>query len=317
MSQQVKLVCPNRAKKLLQPVLRTLFPTLDERVRVRIRQRDDRRYWRQQVDLFERLSDVAGKPSHIEIETISRCNSTCAFCPVNRSVDPRPFQRMEAELFHRIIDDLAAWDYDRVLNLYSNNEPFLDKRIFEFAAYAHSRLPRAIIRISSNGTALDVDKVERILPSLSRLTISDYNDRLALHDHVRAIIEHLNAHQPALAAKVVVCLRQLDEVKTNRAGRAPNRTVETATYRSRCAYPFFQMVIRPDGKVSLCCNDALGEVTLGDVAQNSVRHVWHSVERQRVQEAMRAGRDKLPICSKCDTMSAAKPRRIRKAIRRE
>ena len=26
----------------------------------------------------------------VEIETISRCNNTCAFCPVNRHVDPPP-----------------------------------------------------------------------------------------------------------------------------------------------------------------------------------------------------------------------------------
>lgn len=314
MAHTVKLVHVRDRNKRLRGALRSLMPHLYERVSVLLTTWRDRRYWRQQGRLFESLPRLTDKPFHIEIETLNRCNSTCAFCPVNRLVDPRPFERMDAALFRRIIDELAAWDYDRLLNLYSNNEPFLDKRLYEFTAYARDHLPRAFVQITSNGTALNVDRVERILPFLSRLIINNYSTDSALHDNVRAIVEHLQARRPDLAPKLVVFRRQLDEFKTNRAGRAPNRPATTTTYRSRCAYPFFQMVIRPDGKISLCCHDALGEVTLGDLRQETLRSAWQSEARRQAQTAMLAGRDTLPLCAQCDNLSWAKPQRLRAAL---
>jgi radical SAM protein with 4Fe4S-binding SPASM domain len=315
MAHNVNLVHVRDKQKRLRGALRSLMPDLYEHVSVLLTTWRDRRYWRQQGTLFESLPEVTEKPFHIEIETLNRCNSTCGFCPVNRLVDPRPLERMDEALFRRIIDELAAWDYDRLLNLYSNNEPFLDKRLYDFTAYARAQLPRAFIQITSNGTALNAAKVERILPFLSRLIINNYSSRSALHDNVRAIVEHLQAKRPDLAPKLLVFLRQLDEFKTNRAGRAPNRPVATTTYRSRCAYPFFQMVIRPDGKISLCCHDALGEVTLGDLRQDALRSVWQSEARRQAQTAMLAGRDTMPLCAQCDNLSWAKPQRLRTALR--
>ncbi len=94
----------------------------------------------------------------------------------------------------------------------------------------------------------------------------------------------------------------------------PNRAVKTVTYHGRYAYPFFQVVIRPDGKISLCCNDSLGEITLGDVGRQSIRDAWQSNVRQEVQKAMLEGRDQITLCAKCDTVSWAKPKRIAVAV---
>ncbi|MCP5368492.1 MAG: SPASM domain-containing protein [Hyphomicrobiales bacterium] len=312
MEPQVRLVYPK--DKPLKEWLRARLPRAYEAVVALNTRLKDRRYRRLQEDLFGHLAGMSEQPFHVEIETLNKCNSTCAFCPVNRDSDPRPTMRMDEALFRRIIDELADWDYRNVVNLFSNNEPFLDKRIFEFTEYARERLPHAFIQIISNGTALNVENTERILPHLSRLIVNNYSTRLVLHDNVQAIVDHLNAHRPDLAGKMVVGFRLLDEVKTNRAGNAPNRTVSETVYTSRCAYPFFQMVIRPDGKVSLCCNDALGEVTLGDAGTGALRAAWNSPERRQVQRAMLAGRDGIDLCRTCDNLSWAKPRRIAEAV---
>lgn len=264
--------------------------------------------------VFRRLAAAAGKPAHIEIETLNKCNSTCCFCPVNRNVDPRKAMRMDEALFRRIIDELAAWDYRGTLNLFSNNEPFLDKRIFDFAAYARAKLPLAIVQIISNGTALDAAGAERILPDLSRMVINNYATAYKLHANVAAIVAHLEARRPELADKLVVGYRLLDELKTNRAGNAPNRKARPTHFKSPCAYPFFQMVIRPDGKLSMCCNDALGEDTLGDVAAEGVKGAWLNANRRSVQQAMLKGRHAIPLCAKCDNLAWSRPKRIAKAV---
>lgn len=261
-------------------------------------------------------------------------------------------RRMDEGLFRSIIDQLVAWNHTGVVNLFSNNEPFLDRRICDFADYARDKLPGAFLQVISNGAALDVPRVERILPKLSRLIVNNYSRTPALNPNIAAIVAHLDARRPELAGRMVVGLRLLDEFKTNRAGNAPNRSRRPAPaiagpgdggytstesvpvsrvasrgtrlansrkpvlarFRSRCAYPFFQMVIRPDGKISLCCNDALGEVTIGDVSQQPLPVAWASPERRAVQAAMLRGRDAIALCAGCDNLSWAKPRRITAAL---
>jgi radical SAM protein with 4Fe4S-binding SPASM domain len=72
------------------------------------------------------------------------------------------------------------------------------------------------------------------------------------------------------------------------------------------------MVVRPDGKLSLCCNDALGEETLGDLSVQSLREAWNDNRRRLVQDLMLKGRDKLDTCRHCDNQYVAKPQRVRR-----
>lgn len=271
----------------------------------------DRRYFYfRQREAFANIADAFAMPYHVEIETINRCNSTCSFCPVNRLVDPRAPMTMPDSLFRKIIDDLGRMEFAGILNLFSNNEPFLDKRIFGFAEYARAALPRAAIHLYSNGTPLDAAKVERILPHIDGLRINNYATTPDLHANVRKLVDRLNAGPPDAAAEVRVYLRLLDEFKSSRAGNAPNRRDVFGTYRSRCAYPFYQLVIRPDGKSSLCCNDALGQETIGDLAEQTVAQAWNDPRRREVQALMLKGRDKLDICRHCDNLYVAKPTRV-------
>ncbi|MAM68350.1 MAG: radical SAM protein [Rhodospirillaceae bacterium] len=271
-------------------------------------------WWITQREKFEKLSDRAEMPTHIEIETVNRCNSTCSFCPVNRLVDPRDGARMTEDTFQEIIDELRDWNYTGTLNLFSNNEPFLDKRIFDFIDIARKNLPDAYIQIITNGTLLTPEKAVAALENLTNMVINNYAPTHELHDNLKKVVEHLETNRPDLAAKVTVGYRSTEEVKTNRAGNAPNRNKLPTIFRSRCAYPFVQMVVRPDGKVSMCCNDALGQETLGDVAQDGLRKAWNDPVRKELQELMIAGRHKIDLCATCDNLGWASPRRVARLI---
>jgi len=310
---QVRFSTPR--KRVLRNYFITHHPGLYEWFKVKRWTLKDRVLWWRQGRLFHEVARHADRPSHIEIETINRCNGTCSFCPVNRFVDPRESARMPEDLFKRIIDDLKAWHYTGTLNLFSNNEPFLDKRIFAFLDYAREQLPDAYIQIISNGTPLTTAKAVAALEKLSNMVINNYAPQQVLHPNVQEIVDHLNSERPDLAGKLVVGFRNTEEVKTNRAGNAPNRNHTPPDFHSRCAYPFFQMVIRPDGKVSMCCNDALGETTLGDVARDGVRKAWTSQERRDIQVRMLERRDTIALCAKCDNLSWSSPKRVRALMR--
>jgi MoaA/NifB/PqqE/SkfB family radical SAM enzyme len=300
-------------KRRLEKLFRNRAPGLFARLATLGKYLKDRRYfYLRQGREFASLADDFPVPYVVDIETFNKCNSTCAFCPVNRFADPRETMRMSEELFTKIVEDLRAIGFNGILHLFSNNEPFLDKRIFHFAEVARNRLPHAIIEIYTNGTALNIEKTESILKHLTHLYINNYAKTPTLHRNIQDIVDHIDNHRPDLATKISVNLRGLDEFISTRAGNAPNRAKARFAYKSRCAYPFFEMVVRPDGKLSLCCNDALGQETLGDLSVQSVCEAWNDPRRKEVQALMLQGRHKLDICRGCDNFYVAKPDRVRK-----
>lgn len=238
--------------------------------------------------------------TQIHIETISRCNGGCSFCPVNRFDDPRPTERMKESLFRSIIDQLAAVEYTGLVYFQLNNEPLLDKRLYDFIDYARSRLPRAFLSVWTNGTALNLDKFRRLVTALDSLVIDNYNDDLVLNPPVQEIHDFCLAN-PEWGRKLRIKYRRENEMLDTRASGAPNRGY-IETLASPCLYPFKQINVRPDGKISLCCNDALGAMTLGDLSTASILDVWHGESYDNIRKILRDGRKGIDICEGCDTL---------------
>ena len=182
-------------RKELNPGFRGRFPRLSElHQTLRMVLKDRRYFYYKQGRSFFALREDYPLPRAIEIETINKCNSTCGFCPVNRFSDPRPLARMAEQVFRKIIDDLASHRSSGFLALYSNNEPLLDRRIFDFAAYARQALPRATISIFTNGQARHrqggSDSAEP-RPAADQ----HYGRTPELHPNIAQIVEHLDAER--------------------------------------------------------------------------------------------------------------------------
>lgn len=253
-------------------------------------------YVTEEVDFLKKQERMF---SHIEIETINRCNGNCSFCPVSARRDVRKPCTMSDELFKKIIEELAGIDYSGRLALFSNNEPFLDPHIIERNKYARERLPKAKMHLFTNGTLLTVDKFKGIIDSLDELIIDNYSQKLQLSRTSQDIVNYCEIH-PELKKKVTIVLRKSQEVLTTRGGEAPNRKIKKCYYGAKCTLPFKQMIIRPDGKISLCCNDALGKMTLGDLNQQGIVEAWFSDEYKNVRKLIEQGRENISLCKYCD-----------------
>lgn len=237
---------------------------------------------------------------YIEIETINKCNGVCTFCPVNKLVDPRPEMKMKEEVFKKIIDELADLDYTGEISLFSNNEPLLDDRVVKFHKYAREKLPKARIHMFTNGTLFNLELFKELIPYLDELIIDNYVQNLTLIKPVKEIHDYI-LENPDLKRKVTIVLRKRDEILTSRGGDAPNRKDVPSYEGETCALPFEQMIIRPDGKVSLCCNDPIGKNTLGDVSINSLVDVWYGAEYTQIRKLLEMGRENCTHCKFCDT----------------
>ncbi|MFS2013645.1 radical SAM/SPASM domain-containing protein [Azospirillum sp. CT11-132] len=97
---------------------------------------------------------------------------------------------------------------------------------------------------------------------------------------------------------------------------ATGRVIEGASIyqagpRHACAAPWTQMVIFPEGEVSLCCQTLLevgwrGVVSVGNAQGNQLEKIWKSGEYQKAREEQLSGIfQKYDICSDCRIWSSS------------
>jgi len=244
--------------------------------------------------------------THIEIETLNRCNGTCPFCPVNKNDDPRPLAKMTNETFKKIIDNLAKLEFNGRVCYFSNNEPLMDNRIIEFIKYGSQKIPNAISDIVSNGTLLNEEKFQELIDSgLNKLVVDNYSDNLELNQNIQKIYEKYKDEKFGMDCKIHI--RFANQILSSRGGEAPNKKTAKKILAAPCFLPFDQLVIRPDGNVSLCCNDALGKITLGNVNEQTLEEIWYGEKHINILKDMRENmRNNISICKNCDMIATKK-----------
>lgn len=265
-----------------------------------------KRLYKKYINAFDKYQESKREmwlPCLISIETINRCNSTCDFCPVNVNVETRPFQKMDEALFHKIIRELAEEGYDGYLNLYINNEPFMDMRIIEWYKFAKTNLPKAKMLLYTNGLLLTEERFEKIIPYIDKMVINNYSEKLSLHNNIKAILDLCNSKEKYKCKDISIQIRYIHEILTNRAGNAPNKNKGRRIHKI-CILPYTDLSIYPDGTVGICCNDALEKTNLGNVTNRSLREIWESDIYKKLRKQLSSDRSTVKFCACCDFIDA-------------
>lgn len=112
-------------------------------------------------------------PLVVQIQTQSLCNSACTICPYPAVSKQLNHGVMEEELFRSIANELASQPLLAKINFQLQNEPLMDKRIFEFVKYLKSKNANKICTLTSNGVLLNTfDLTELMESELNSLVIS-------------------------------------------------------------------------------------------------------------------------------------------------
>lgn len=239
----------------------------------------------------------------VEIETVNRCNGTCSFCPANIHDESRPFQKMKAEVFYKIIDELKEIDYEGDVLLEVNNEPLIDSRLVEFANYIKENVTRCTVAIITNGTLLTVEKIIQLSKCMDRITINNYSEKYALNDNLRIVYDYIKKNPKEFEnIEIEIRRRYVKEVLTNRAGAAPNKRGEGHAVTIPCLYPFVGITIFPNGNVGLCSNDCFEKTNYGNVRDESLMSIWNGDKIRAARTAIASGRKNYEICRKCDVI---------------
>jgi MoaA/NifB/PqqE/SkfB family radical SAM enzyme len=103
---------------------------------------------------------VAQLPVRLWIESTSRCNLRCGYCP-NKDVAKDDHGFMDFGLFTSIIDQVADHAYD--VNLFHRGEPLMHPRLADMVAYARDK--GLFTRVHTNITLLNEKKGRALIES--------------------------------------------------------------------------------------------------------------------------------------------------------
>jgi len=217
---------------------------------------------------------------------------------------------MSETLVDKIVKELADLDYSNRLSFYNNNEPFLDKRIFDFISLARRALPKAYLELKTNGINLTLDSILDIFNSgLDMLYINDYSDKNVHRKNIEDIRQALSSIRRfginggnSQSPRIAIELRDIGEVLGSRAGKSPNKKESVNPYKSKiCLRPCEMMAIDPNGDVSVCSEDYDCSIKMGNITQTTLHQVWSSEGWTAIRNRLLNGeRSCTTSCSKCD-----------------
>lgn len=241
---------------------------------------------------------------NVMIETVNRCNGKCEFCPANSRDEKRTYKKMTEECFYNIVAQLQGLNWHGKLFMCVNNEPFIDKRIIDFSKYVKEYLPEIQIVVISNGTLLTLKIMDELSGGVDQIVINDYSEKYRLSEKHKSIYKHVKKYRSRFSdMKITLNRRYTKEILATRAGSAPNKPKKNMNISIPCLYPFTDLIIFPDGKVGMCCNDCFEVTDFGNVNNQDLKAIWEGIEFTKVREAMIEGRNYL-FCKECDVLDA-------------
>lgn len=264
-------------------------------------------------------------PHEVSIETFSKCNAACTFCPYT-TLD-RIGTKMPDELIDAIIEELKGHPLPFMLCPFKVNEPFLDKRLIPICRKVNAELPKAHLRLFTNGSALtekhmdEVASLERVVHlwiSLNEHEVGPYKELMGLDfERTCSNLDRLHAKvcegafpHPVVVSKVRDKVRDVG-FEAFVTSRWPSFGVfaikrdawlgftedEGFEIPDKPCGRWFELNIMADGKVSLCCMDGAGEFPIGDI-RDGVQAVYNAPHWRNRRERMISRKEVHP-CSTC------------------
>lgn len=267
-------------------------------------------------------------PKSILIETYSLCQGECKFCPYKELRISKEQTMLTTEKLLELLCEISQHKVSR-LTLFNNNEPLLDKRIYEFVKVSHEMMPNVEIGLSSNGRAITKDVLDRLIGSnLSILYISipcvdreDYKNVMGVYpDSLFKLLDSIEdekllkmvriavpitkyLNEDALMQKFKqfkVCIWNLEYKASWGIGKKINEVAREDSIAGLCDRPMDQAVISSNGDVLICCRDWQSQNVVGNVYNSSLFDIWHSEPMQKIQNLISQGKySEIECCKDC------------------
>lgn len=206
---------------------------------------------------------------------------------------------MEEAVLSKIIETLKKHNFKGEFVFSGYCEPLLDIRLTEFVRQIKRNLPKASVRIMTNGDFLTVDKYADLKDAGCTLfVLSQHSPQLP--ETLRKQLECIQARFPDDHAVINFDIYHLKE-KMNRGGllgSAGRHDLKSSWPGSGCEWPRL-LTIDYAGNVILCCNDYFSSVVFGNVTQDDLCSIWHDADFVKARRDISIGNFAYDICRKC------------------
>lgn len=272
----------------------------------------------------------AARPKYIQLETVTKCNAKCEFCPQNEILrDPA---RMPEATWKKIVDDTRGLGI--TYRPFLTNEPFVDNRMPEIVRYIKSNDPTATVEFNTNGELVTeqlsmdlleagVDIMRFSIDGLSRETYEP--SRLGInYDRVMKRTQRFLElwDEGGYRDKVFTELRMIEvpentheiEDYKNFWGPKCSEVLTTQLYqwpwtgqlrddvvKKPCLKVLDEMFFYSNGNATICCWDVHERAVIGNVLEQSVQEIWESYAASCLRATLNDGRrDLIHLCSRCN-----------------
>ena len=272
----------------------------------------------------------AARPKYIQLETVTKCNAKCPFCPQNEIVrDPA---RMPTETWQKVVDDTRGWGI--TYRPFLTNEPFVDNRMPEIVRYIKDNDPTARVEFNTNGELVTeklglalleagVDIMRFSIDGFSKETYEPSRIGIDYDKVIERTVRFLKIwDEGGYRDKVFTELRMIE---------VPENTHEITAYKEfwgpKCSevlithmyqWPWTgqkreDVVLKPclkildevffytNGNATICCWDVHERAVIGNVNEMSVSEIWEGYAARCMRATLDDGRrDLLNLCSRCN-----------------
>lgn len=252
--------------------------------------------------------------SSVNLELTNHCNLRCTICPVNTTMR-RAKGYMDPALFRRVIDENPHLDF---VLAFQWGEPLLHPQFFELTRYAADRGLRTMI--TSNGTHLTPENRAGLLScGLDRLTFSvdgDHATHMAIRSYdldvlrrdIMTLVKERDESDSPLRIDISMVVDQategaLDTYFADWKGIADRVQAIPRIVAERRSSPCRELwrgtlVVLWDGRVTTCCVDSEGLLTVGDATKAPLSEIWNGDGMRSIRRAHTEG--SFPsLCSMC------------------
>lgn len=270
----------------------------------------------------------------VHIESSTACNGRCKMCPQS---EIKRSGTMEYDLFTSIVDQAQALGCN-AFTIFRLGEPLLFPELFRWLDYLQekqakvsiytnaSRLTPEIgkrlqdyrdiysdVTISFHGVdaesyhatmGLDFEKVYRNIAEFMEYNEISMNIYMLAHDPGDPeLIVRFNSLWEGMGFKSVgLCyyMEWAGNVSGFRTHKTMMESEDVKMVKKPCFRALHEVDVMYDGTVVLCCVDAHGEITFGNLNQDSMEEVLnHKLRLYYQQKHMASESGELPLCSKC------------------
>lgn len=248
----------------------------------------------------------------LRVETTSKCNRACRFCPHRELKRPKEF--MSWSLYNKIVEDAHSLGITS-MDIRNFGEPLLDLDLEHKIAYAKKRDFR-YIEIYTNGILLNSDRYKSLIDAgidrirTSVITDQEYNTALLrnlsdidLRNDNIVSVELIN--MPETAGNYIFLLKRLMDLGVKRVRLVPPhnwgnwKKVALNNKDLWCHRLWSSINILTNGQTVLCCMDYEGIYDLGNV---STQHLGDIINSDRFIQYRQnhLNRSLEPICKECE-----------------